>query len=267
MTADATAVERLALPGRCIASQPGCESGAMGSDAPAPALIACSHGTASPDGQAAVAGLVAAVAAARPDLEVTGAFVDVQQPDPAAVLATLPPDRKARLVPLLLSAGYHVFVDLRDVADARPHTEVAPALGPDPRLVDVLHRRLLAAGLCDRDRVVLAAAGSSDARAVSDCAATARALSALVGSTVTAAYLSATAPQLADAVAAQHDSAPRGGSTRPRVVVATYLLAPGHFADLAAACGADVVTPPLLLPDEPPATELVDVVVERYFSR
>ena len=94
----------------------------MGSDAPA--LIACSHGTASPPGQAAVAALVAAVATARPDLEVHEAFVDVQQPDPAAVLATLPPDRRARLVPLLLSAGYHVFVDLSDIAADRAGTAV-----------------------------------------------------------------------------------------------------------------------------------------------
>jgi hypothetical protein len=46
--------------------------------------------------------------------------------------------------------------------------------------------------------------------------------------------------------------------------VATYLLAPGYFADLAARCGADAVTPPLLLPGEPPAMELVDLVLERY---
>jgi sirohydrochlorin ferrochelatase len=256
----------------------------MGSDAPA--LIACSHGTASPDGQAAVAALVAAVSAARPDLEVHGAFVDVQQPDPGAVLATLPADREARLVPLLLSAGYHVFVDLTDIAADRERTVVAPALGPDPRLVALLHRRLLAAGLREGDRVVLAAAGSSDARAVTDCAATAEALAALIGAPVTAAYLSAAHPRLADAVAAQHDSAPRDSApgdsppaeqpeqpgravhsaSRPRVVVATYLLAPGYFADVAAASGADVVTPPLLLPDEPPAQELVDIVVERYLS-
>jgi len=237
----------------------------MGSDAPA--LIACSHGTASPDGQAAVAQLVAAVAAARPDLEVHGAFVDVQQPDPAAVLAPLPRDREARLVPLLLSAGYHVFVDLTDMAAERQHTDVAPALGPDPRLVALLHRRLAAAGLRDGDRVVLAAAGSSDARAVSDCAATAEALADLVGSPVTAGYLSAVEPRLADAVAAQRDPAQdETHSPAHRVVVATYLLAPGYFADLAAASGADVVTPPLLLPHAPPANELVDIVVERYLS-
>jgi sirohydrochlorin ferrochelatase len=240
----------------------------MGSDAPA--LIACSHGTASPDGQAAVAGLVAAVAAARPDLEVHGAFVDVQRPDPAAVLDTLPADRDARLVPLLLSAGYHVFVDLTDIAAGRAHTVVAPALGPDPRLAGLLHRRLVAAGLRDGDQVVLASAGSSDGRAVSDCAATAAALAELVGAPVTAAYLSAVEPRLANAVAAQRVQASGGPNARepgrPRVVVASYLLAPGFFADLAAGSGADVVTPPLLLPDEPPAQELVDIVVERYLG-
>lgn len=240
----------------------------MGSDAPA--LIACSHGTASPAGQAAVAALVAAVATARPDLEVHEAFVDVQQPDPATVLATLPPDRRAHLVPLLLSAGYHVFVDLSEIAADRARTDVTRALGPDPRLVALLHRRLVAAGLRDGDRVVLAAAGSSDARAVTDCAATAEALAVRVGIPVTAAYLSAAEPSLADAVAAQRDSAyavNAGQATPPpRVVVATYLLAPGYFADVAAASGADVVTPPLLLPDEPPPPELVDIVIERHLG-
>jgi hypothetical protein len=102
---------------------------------------------------------------------------------------------------------------------------------------------------------------------VSDCAATAEALADLVGSPVTAGYLSAVEPRLADAVAAQRDPAPdEPDSGAQRVVVATYLLAPGYFADLAAASGADVVTPPLLLPHEPPAKELVDIVVERYLS-
>jgi len=64
---------------------------------------------------------------------------------------------------------------------------------------------------------------------------------------------------LADAVAAQKVSG-------QRVVVATYLLAPGFFADLAARSGADVVTPPLLVPGEPPPDELVDIVVERYLT-
>jgi sirohydrochlorin ferrochelatase len=221
--------------------------------------VAASHGTASADGQAAVEALVRAVAQRRPDLDVRPAFVDVQGPDPASVLAALAPGRSARLVPLLLSAGYHVFVDLTDAAAAAPDATVAPALGPDRRLAELLRTRLVASGLRDDDVVVLAAAGSSTPSAVSDCRAMALALGQLIGGEVTPAFLSAAGPRLADAVAAQRIPG-------RRVVVATYLLAPGYFADLAAASGADIIAPPLLRPDEPPATDLVDIVVERYLA-
>ncbi|WP_076259634.1 sirohydrochlorin chelatase [Intrasporangium flavum] len=225
--------------------------------AQSPVLVAASHGTASPVGQAAVAALVDAVAARRPDLEVRAAFVDVQQPDPPAVLGTLPAGRRAHLVPLLLSAGYHVFVDLTEAAAAVPGARVAPALGPDLRLAALLARRLDAAGLRDDDVVVLGAAGSSEPSAVRDCETVAAQLAATIGHDVTVGYLSAAEPRLTDAVAAQRVPG-------RRVVVATYLLAPGFFADLAARSGADVVTPPLLLDDEPPAGDLVDMVLERY---
>lgn len=225
----------------------------------APVLVATAHGTSSLAGRAAIAGLVAAVAARRPDLTVRAAYVDVQQPEPAAVLDSLGGERAGRLVPLLLSAGYHVYVDLTAAADAAPGTTVAPALGPDDRLAELLHRRLVASGLRDDDVVVLGAAGSSQPSAVDDCRTVAGALSRLLGRPVTAAFLSAAEPRLTDAVAAQ-------GIPGRRVVVATYLLAPGFFADLAAASGADVVTPPLLLPGEPVPSELVDIVVERYLS-
>src|SRR6478735_4688167 len=183
----------------------------------APVLVAVAHGTSSAAGRSAIGSLVAAVAARRPDLTVRAAFVDVQPPDPAAVLSSLHDDAPARLVPLLLSAGYHVYVDL--------------------------------AG----------AAGSSQASAVADCERVAAALGRRLGRPVVAGYLSAAEPKLAEAVAAQRVPG-------RRVVVATYLLAPGFFADLAGRSGADVVTPPLLLPHEPAPEALVDVVVERYLS-
>ncbi len=222
-----------------------------------PVLVASSHGTASPDGQAAVDALVRAVASRRPDLDVRAAFVDVQQPDPASVLRSLPPGRAARLVPLLLSAGYHVFVDLTEAAADAPNTSVAPALGPDDRLAHLLLAQLEACGLRDDDVVVLGAAGSSELSAVEDCRQAAVALGGILGRHVTVGFLSAARPRLADAVAAQRIPG-------RRVVVATYLLAPGYFADQAAASGADVVTAPLLTPDRPPAPELVDIVIERY---
>ncbi|HEY9324543.1 MAG TPA: CbiX/SirB N-terminal domain-containing protein, partial [Agromyces sp.] len=147
------------------------------------ALVGISHGTTSSDGQAAVRRLIDAVetsatarsapaasTAAAPSAVRLG-HVDVQQPDVAATLGALPPSTPAVVVPLLLSAGYHVHVDLRreidDVADRS--VRLAAALGPDDRLVAVLRRRLDEAAATPDDLVVLAVAGSSDARAVDDC--------------------------------------------------------------------------------------------------
>ncbi len=221
-----------------------------------PVLVACAHGTGSPAGRAAVGRLVAAVGRSRPDLDVRAAFVDVQPPSPVRVLTAVD-DRPTRLVPLLLSAGYHVYVDLTEAAATSPLVTLAGALRPDARLAALLRDRLVASGLRDDDDVVMAAAGSSQPSAVADCARVAADLAHLLGRPVTASYLSAAAPTVVDAVAAVR----RPGR---RVVVATYLLAPGYFADLAARAGADVTTPPLLLPHEEAPQALVDIVVERY---
>ena len=102
-----------------------------------------------------------------------------------------------------------------------------------------------------------AAGGSSQPSGVVYCRGFAEQLGRLVDRPVTAAFLSAAEPRLADAVVSQRIPG-------RRVIVATYLLAPGVFADLAARAGADVVTPPLLVPDETAPDELVDIVLERY---
>ncbi|AWB95979.1 cobalamin biosynthesis protein CbiX [Agromyces badenianii] len=232
------------------------------------ALVGISHGTASPDGQVAVRGLIDAVEAAvgegsplaaSPAMVRLG-HVDVQQPDVAATLAALPPSLPAVVVPLLLSAGYHVHVDLRReieaVADRR--VRLAAALGPDDRLVGVLRRRLDEAGAAPDDLVVLAVAGSSDERAVDDCRDMGERLAAALGAPVTVGFLSAAEPRLADAIAA----ARLGGAGR-RVIAASYLLAPGYFQDLAASAGADLVTDPLLTPNDTPSA-LVDIVLDRF---
>ncbi|GAA3869516.1 hypothetical protein GCM10022381_11000 [Leifsonia kafniensis] len=225
-----------------------------------PALVAISHGTSSPDGQAAVAALVDAVAYRRPDLDISGGFVDVQQPDVAATLGALDPHMPAVIVPLLLSAGYHVHVDLVvESAEADRDSAISAALGPDTRLIDVLEMRLLRAGYREGDSVVMAAAGSSDARAVDDCVEVGRMLSARLLAPVTVGFISAATPRLADAVQAVRSARP----TR-RVIVSTYLLAPGYFASLCQNGGADVVTDPLLLASEHPPASLVELVLDRY---
>jgi sirohydrochlorin ferrochelatase len=224
----------------------------------APALLAVSHGTASPSGAAAVEALVAAVAA-RAAVEVHPGFVDVQQPDVPTVLGALTPGRGSVVVPLLLSAGYHVHVDLAADASRASGTVVAAALGPDDRLVAVLAARLADAGLAPDDVVVLAAAGSSDARAVADCVEMARRLGEVLARHVSVGFISAALPRLADEVATT-----RAAHPGRRVVVASYLLAPGYFADLAAAAGADLTSAPLLVAGRQVPDELVDIVLERY---
>jgi len=222
-------------------------------------LVTAPHGTSDPAGQRAVAALVAAVAERAPETDVREAFVDVQAPDVPTVLDGIPADPVV-VVPLLLSAGYHVRVDLARAANAaaNPAVVVAAALGPDPRLVSILERKLADIPLAADDTLVLAAAGSSDGRAVEDCRAIAAALAERIRRPVEVAFISAAQPELRSAVAqARADGV-------GRVVVVSYLLAPGYFADLAAAAGGDVTTPPLLADGEPVPSELVDIVLERH---
>jgi sirohydrochlorin ferrochelatase len=223
-------------------------------------LLAVSHGTSSASGQEAVGALVDAVAASLPGRHVAGGFVDVQQPDVPASLDALDEGAEAVIVPLLLSAGYHVHVDLvREAASSSRPTRIARALGPDPRLVDVLERRLVEAGLRDDDVVVLGAAGSSDARAVADCRVVADHLGGRIGRPVEAAFISAATPRLEDAV-----TAARAAHPGRRIVISTYLLAPGYFATLARRAGADLATRPLLVHGEEPPAELVEIVRDRF---
>jgi len=231
--------------------------------APRPALVAASHGTSDPAGQRAVAGLVAAVRAANPGLSVLDSFVDVQSPDVPETMAGLPPQVPVAIVPLLLSAGYHVHVDLADAARAAAPREVqvSGALGPDRRLAAVLARRLYEAGLDSGDRVVLAAAGSSNASAVADCHTMGALLAEELAMPVTVSFISAAEPRVPAAVSDQRAEHPGA-----RVIVATYLLAPGYFANLAADAGADVTSGPLLLDGVEPPSELVDIVAELYAS-
>lgn len=209
-----------------------------------PVLLAVAHGTRSPAGQAQIVALMDRVARRRPGLDVRLAYVDVQQPHLAEVAAGL--DRSAVVVPLLLSSGYHVRVDI-PAGLAGVDAVVTPPLGPDEWLIDLLVARLRAAG--PADAVVLAAAGSSDARSRAEVAAVARALPwpASVG------FAATSSPKVPEVVAAARAAGAR------RVAVAAYLLADGVFHRSLHRSGADVVTEPL-------ATDpgVADLVLRRY---
>jgi sirohydrochlorin ferrochelatase len=223
-----------------------------------PALLAISHGTSSATGQAAVRVLVDAVVRAT-TARVLGGHVDVQQPDVPAVLASLDDEGDAVLVPLLLSAGYHVHVDLVQEAEkVERSVAVARALGPDDRIVRLLARRLDEVGLRTGDAIVLGCAGSSDSRAVRDCFEMAKRLGIMLNCVVTVGFISAAHPRLGEVIQKLKSWHPG------RVVISTYLLAPGYFNDLAHSTDADVVSDPLLVADGKAPPELVDVVLTRY---
>ena len=219
-----------------------------------PVLVGCSHGTDSRAGRDAISSILVDVALARPDLVVREAFVDVQRPEVDDVVADAVGDAPVVVVPLLLSVGFHVKVDVARAVD-RAGAGAARPMGPDGRLVDILADRLAAAGLRDDDAVVLASAGSSDPDAADAVREVVAALSARLGRPVFVGYGAGAHPRVPAAVQAARADLPPGG----RVVVAAYLLAPGHFLDRVLEAGADVVTRPLA-----PDARLAQIALDRY---
>jgi sirohydrochlorin ferrochelatase len=202
--------------------------------------VLVAHGTRKPEGVTMVGQLAERVSGLlrRP---VHVAFVDVLGPTPSEVLRRLPADRPVTVVPAFLASGYHVRVDLPAHVAASGHgavTVTAP-LGPCASTVAVLSQRLVECGWRPGDSVLLAAAGTSDPYARSDLRRTAATLSATIGQRVDLAYAATGTPRVDDAVTALRRSGAR------RVVLASYLLSEGLFADRLRTSGADCVADPL----------------------
>jgi sirohydrochlorin ferrochelatase len=190
-------------------------------------------------------------------------------------------------VPLLLTAAYHSKSDIPAQLAAASAASAASAvgasgaadgvavrcaatLGPHPLLLAALERRLREAGVPvdsaaarARTAVVLAAAGSSDPAANATIADLAAAWQRDRGwRAVIPAYASAAGPSPAEAVTALRGGAGSADSAGP-VVVASYLLAPGFFADkirtTSLEAGASAVSGVLGA-----APEVADVVLARY---
>jgi len=203
-------------------------------------LILVAHGTRKPGGVSMIGELAARVSdtLARP---VRVAFVDVLGPTPADILRELREDGPAVVVPAFLASGFHVRTDLpaHITESGHPDVTVTAALGPCPEMVRVICHRLSETGWQSGDSVIMAAAGTSDARAQRDLRVTATLLSAAIGSRVELAYAATGEPRVADAVTRLRETG------AGRVVLASYLLADGLFQDRLRAAGADVVTEPL----------------------
>jgi sirohydrochlorin ferrochelatase len=207
-----------------------------------PRLLVVAHGTASPAGSATTARLVDAIRGARPGVTVDLCFLDVVSPRLPEALD----ERPTVAVPLLLSTGYHVLVDIPSEVAAYPHVRVARHLGPHPLLTDALLDRL--GPVPPGTSVPLVGAGSSRSEAAAELAEAGRLLSTRLDRPVQVLTL---ADDLRGAFAAL--PAP--------VRVATYLLTEGRFVTTLtdAAEGLATVAAPIGVH---PA--LVRLVWERY---
>jgi sirohydrochlorin ferrochelatase len=214
-------------------------------------LLAVAHGSRDANAQQTVRSIAGRAAGLAPGTEVRTAFVQNARPSLAEALTAAGP-RRVVIVPLLLSAGYHLSQDIGEAA-ARAGAPVAAPLGPGPGLVPALAGRLRAAGAPPGTPVVLAAAGSTDPRAAGDARNQAALLASHLQAPVLAAFASAGRPTVGEAVAAL--AARTGGP----VAVASYLLAPGVFAGRLRASGAAWVSDPL--GDHPAVAGLV---IERF---
>jgi sirohydrochlorin ferrochelatase len=273
---------------------------------PERALVAVAHGSSDPRAAAAIGALVPLVARRAqerglsvPDLRI--AYLGHAAPSVPQVMRTFGPDTRVRVLPLLLTAAYHSKTDIPRML-ARVSSGVrltyGEPLGPHPLLLRALERRLPGTALQNpaETGVVLAAAGSSDPAANATIARLAAQWQARTGwFAVCPAYASPAAtggqgstagPDPATAVARLREAGAR------RVVVASYLLAPGLFADrirdASLAAGAAAVSAALLswppvaaLLSWPPVAaglprphaagggavpEVADVVLDRYIE-
>ena len=194
-------------------------------DIDAPTLVAVAHGTGDPDGVMEIHRLLEIVRSQRPDVPVVLCWLERAQPRLAETLAEIA--GPVVIVPVLLSTGYHVEIDIPSVLGTRRATVISPPLGPDERISQVVHQRLEEASSTGRKEpsgsteredqtVILIGAGSSNPAARVELAQAARHLEHWIQGPVAIGQLTDADP-FASAAAA----------TR----VANYLLAPGYFDD------------------------------------
>jgi sirohydrochlorin ferrochelatase len=201
-------------------------------------LVLVGHGSRDPGAGAVLRNLREAVAARLAPVNVTLAWIELDDPLVADVVP-LTGDPATVVVPLLLSRGTHVTRDLP--------TGAREPLGPDHLLTQMLMDRLREAEVAPGRPLVLAATGSTDPAGIDDVNAQAKLLEAAWGAPVRAGFVTAE-PSIAAAV----EQLSTAGAAAPAVV--SYFLAPGRLPEIA---GADTAH----LGDHP---ALVELVLMRY---
>jgi sirohydrochlorin ferrochelatase len=198
-----------------------------------PRLLVAAHGTRSAAGSATTRALTASVAAQRPSVPVSLCFLDVAEPSLSNALDELS-GTDVVVVPLLLSAGYHVTADIPSIAAGRTNVRVAAHLGPDPLIIEAVAQRLASVELARPASTLLAAIESSRSGARDEVGIAARLLGHRLGRDVSVLPLTG-------------DVGAVVGALDPPVSVATYLLAEGGFLSSlhSAVAGRGVVAAPI----------------------
>lgn len=208
-------------------------------------LVTVAHGTRRAGGNE-IARLLTMRAGEALGVRSVAAYVELSSPLLSEVVPGL--GESAVVVPLLLSTGYHVRVDLPSACEGSDVVLGRP-LGPDPLLADAQVVRLREAGVEPGTPLVLVATGSSDAKAWCDLRQASHLLAARWGTPVRTATLTGLGPRPEEVL--------RAGDA-----VSPYLLSPGLFSrrlvEICAERGvpcADVIGPQQLV---------VDLIAARY---
>ncbi|GAA5068562.1 sirohydrochlorin chelatase [Nocardia callitridis] len=230
-----------------------------------PALIAVAHGSRDPRSAATMAAVVDQLRAARPDLDVRLAFLDLSAPSVEQVVDAVAAQGHTHAVvtPLLLGSAFHARVDLPGLlasAGARhPGLRLVQAdvLGPDERLIAALRDRVTAASRPGNHRlgVAVAAVGSSSPEANTRTAEVAQRLSSDTGWHTHICFVT-TEPSVTEAVSRLRT---RGAT---EILLAPWFLAPGLLTDRLSRAVPDI---PLAEPIGP-HTALTEVILDRYTS-
>ncbi len=194
-------------------------------------LVLTAHGSRDPRSGANARAVADRLSSVRPDLDVRLAFLELNEPYFADVLAGLPDARRAVVTPLLLASAYHARRDIPEqIAQAGAHgIGQAEVLGEDERLVSVLRERLADLEISPLDEdlgVIVVAIGSSNPAAN---ARTATVAARLAVGTRWAGATTAFATRR-EASAARAAGYLRGQGAR-RLVIAPWFLAPGLLTD------------------------------------
>ncbi|WP_068401156.1 sirohydrochlorin chelatase, partial [Kribbia dieselivorans] len=220
--------------------------------------ILAAHGTRAAAGQTALTNVLTAVRARLAGVDVRLAYVDVLEPTVGEALSSCDVNApEPVVVPYLLTAGYHVEVDLPEAVAHAGRGIVTPPLAPSLAVVDALADRLAAAlgeSGADRapDHVLLVSAGSTREAVHDVWVGIAADLADRLRTPVTLGALTG-----AGAVPDQIAQLRAAGAAH--IAIVAGLLMPGYFHGTLLTAGADTVAAPLA--DHP---RLIDEIIAAH---